>query len=838
MVTTKIPSTLGSTQTPSQIVPSVTSSQLGQPHSPTRSVKSTTSITNKNLNIVEQQQQQHLQSKSSSTAPSVQTTRSEEVRSIQSNQSVGLDNNTYDKSVLGDQRMFDVVQVALLCRQHRMMLFALMNPGLYFPFNALRPGYQWEKYEELPIGFRNKIDKFWALEPIILFEKIMTQPNFKEQIIQEIDLEDVVKYLSEPVKATDHPVSQLLIKMCYTLNDIYRCFLDYLNHCYPSMFMGRYQLQDWINDSRLFHFIYLNDRLLLSLQIDPEKDHTLGYIDFEEFLFGLLFQDIECPNQSPFAEIRLSYIYRYYTKGSSAGLQFEDLILMIKDVESIHFRNTQIGGKVGTIATKKEHQIEAEMFWKESGLPLNVKGTGMTFSKFRSIIDKVSKVSKYFNPDLMLRTVKSVLSYEQNRNFLQRSLSIGRDHSDIFRKRETYICSKCAYKPFGRHADHTVKTFYNGSIIDLIDNEKWISVGPRRADRAQRRMSHQFFKDDTFANVVIDSLTLFVEESIVRTPHQQPPSPVPISGHVPPTPPQPPPTLFRDNRPNRKRLPNQPIHQLPPPVDESDRWGIKFFTKYQSKIVQLLNDLETKPIVNHLPSPVAIFTDYGGRLNDLFAFERNISQLAPFCFPVRFIFMINWNDFARFGIELIMYYAANKTLLPDKYYLLLGKCDAKKWDMIKGWITKQCEILCPKDGVVPLVTAIIKLLERTPFAGIIDGVVTVLPGVDYVGNIMENLDKLHLELVDHIPRKGKDNKEKLASTISSKSMIVDTGKPLVHSIFTSNEQLPKKVIHLRTPDEIMVQLGKLSTIHGNNIPNVIVLVDNEKIRPLYIVDDI
>lgn len=69
------------------------------------------------------------------------TLESSETRSLSSQHSIGLDGATLATSV--PTRMYDVVQIVLLCRQHRAILLTKV-PGfdelLYFPFSTLKTG--------------------------------------------------------------------------------------------------------------------------------------------------------------------------------------------------------------------------------------------------------------------------------------------------------------------------------------------------------------------------------------------------------------------------------------------------------------------------------------------------------------------------------------------------------------------------------------------------------------------------------------------------------------------------------------------------------------------------
>lgn len=66
-----------------------------------------------------------------------------DTRSLSSQQSIGLDGaSPFGGAGAYISRMYDIVQIALLCRQHRALLLSKMPncSELYFPFACLKPG--------------------------------------------------------------------------------------------------------------------------------------------------------------------------------------------------------------------------------------------------------------------------------------------------------------------------------------------------------------------------------------------------------------------------------------------------------------------------------------------------------------------------------------------------------------------------------------------------------------------------------------------------------------------------------------------------------------------------
>lgn len=661
-------------------------------------------------------------------------------------------------------------------------------------------GYLWEKYDELT-GFKTKVDKFWAIEPVLLFDKILAHPNQKDQVLQEITFDEMTKYLSDEVKLGDHPLSTLLVKLGYKDDDLYRCFLDYLNSTYPSMYMNKLSFQEWAVKSGLLQFVYLPDRVLPAFQIDPSKDATLGYIEFDEFLFGMLFIDADCPREAPFIDIHLSYVFRYYNRGKNM-LEFDDLVSICKDIEAVNFKN--VGPAL--LAAKKKYQTEAEAFWKEAGLKQE-KGVAMNWTKFQATYEKLAKSAKFLNMDNVLRSQKSLLMHEQQNDQLARISSLGRDYLDIYSKRDL-ICGECEQKEPCKWAEHTVKVFYNGAITELYENEKWIPDLKLRANKAKRKTSNSLFSEDYFPNVLHETIGSFVEQSAIR--NTRPPG-------------------------------SNPKQQ---PLGSNNEWSGQFVNKYLSKIYELLNEMSSlcDSDLVRLSSPCAVCPDFS-KLSDLFTMERHFSQVVSFAFPLRYVYMLTWNDFTKNGLELILLLVAKKILLPDKYYLILAKVEGKKMSRSCFDLTRQYETGLSKEAGDKLVDTLLKLMDKLPKCALIDETVCLLPGVDkdnqkdYLDSALANFE-LSSAVACRKEKRGKKGKKAKSEVIPVASESEVTSK-LSFIIFTSNaESSTKKLVSVHTPEDQIYPIGKDKSGSKEGIyKHLVILVEAEKIRPLYLVKE-
>ena len=216
--------------------------------------------------------------------------------------------------------------------------------------------------------------------------------------------------------------------------------------------------------------------------------------------------------------------------------------------------------------------------------------------------------------------------------------------------------------------------------------------------------------------------------------------------------------------------------------------------------------------------------------------------------------MITWNDFAKNGLEMLLLLLSNKRLLPDRYHLLLGKGDSKKREMARTCLSLQCESLLGKDTGIQLMNTLMKTMEKLSKCALIDDLVYVVPGVEYSGDVAENLRAILTlgEAPAAVPKKkAKKKKSKrressnsiqrstsgLVSEISSlASGVSDQNNSYV--VYTTTEPANRRIVYVRTPDEAtVVALGQdktIPTMVQNSHHQLVVLVEAEKIRPIYL----
>lgn len=82
--------------------------------------------------------------------------------------------------------------------------------------------------------------------------------------------------------------------------------------------------------------------------------------------------------------------------------------------------------------------------------------------------------------------------------------------------------------------------------------------------------------------------------------------------------------------------------------------------------------LSSEPRLLQLKSPAYVFGDFHGNMPDLLAFAHTMWPLGIHLTPGSFLFLGDYVDRGKYGIEILAYIFAQKIMLRDKVFLLRG----------------------------------------------------------------------------------------------------------------------------------------------------------------------
>jgi len=150
---------------------------------------------------------------------------------------------------------------------------------------------------------------------------------------------------------------------------------------------------------------------------------------------------------------------------------------------------------------------------------------------------------------------------------------------------------------------------------------------------------------------------------------------------------------------------------------------------FAQDILTLCNDmcnlLENEPRVYFLQSPVYIFGDIHGNLEDLHFFADNIWKLGIPLTAGKFLFLGDYVDRGLSGLECTAYLMALKILYPDKIFMLRGNHETRE---VNGWedhygdrsFMWQCKQRFGTQTGMEVWEECNQVFDRLPFAAIID----------------------------------------------------------------------------------------------------------------------
>ena len=146
----------------------------------------------------------------------------------------------------------------------------------------------------------------------------------KYQEIKEFFIDDVYQYYGRtpPKNMEEYMLNTLAINE----HVVDRLFIDFLEHCFPSFYMSRTSLIEYLckygverTDSKL-------NNLFNAFSFYGKK-----FISFHELLLGLAAIDPMAPHN----ETRYKFLFRYYDSDRNAGLSKEEFKVLIKDLNKM-----------------------------------------------------------------------------------------------------------------------------------------------------------------------------------------------------------------------------------------------------------------------------------------------------------------------------------------------------------------------------------------------------------------------------------------------------------------------------------------------------------------------
>lgn len=330
----------------------------------------------------------------------------------------------------------------------------------------------------------------WGPEPMLLADKLLGTSS--SPIIWEILRTDIVKYMHESM--FNHPVTKLMATMGLSESHLENMFIDYLEYTFPSIYMTRFTFEEFIQKSELIPPHYNVEALFQSFMIDPGRGpQGHFYLEFDEFVFGLLFMSLDCHKQPLWLEMRLSYIFHYYSRATgnwaNDTIRSSDLAAMANEIQQLrsHDNNSKSNKKnVSKIADEvalfllnssegestsknKKVKVSKSKLSPSSRVRSKVEA-GLNFEQFYKTIIAKNKTYRFLKIEAFWLTTKTIKQHYDVGSLIDgpgHVAHLGREMAEMVNRRQAR-CAACREKPLYKMAEHTVRILPDGTMSEVF----------------------------------------------------------------------------------------------------------------------------------------------------------------------------------------------------------------------------------------------------------------------------------------------------------------------------------------------------------------------------------
>lgn len=234
----------------------------------------------------------------------------------------------------------------------------------------------------VPVSDILQLENTWGPE-ILEFTNMLINHKF---LIREITSEDVLAIQNEEVHAK-------LLNDCNITSEIILAVYDeFIESCYPSTYMCFDAFKAFLirfgymkNDTRfpwIFNAMSCNKK---------EASHYNSFLDFNEFLIGLLCME---PNSDNDNSYRLAMIYRYYNVQNNSDMSLREFIALIQELYPNETENRRIRKMVDDIGKKLNQKFDEQtritfLTFETIVRHKYLKGIGGIFRSPKSIIQQI-----------------------------------------------------------------------------------------------------------------------------------------------------------------------------------------------------------------------------------------------------------------------------------------------------------------------------------------------------------------------------------------------------------------------------------------------------------------
>lgn len=357
---------------------------------------------------------------------------------------------------------------------------------------------------------------------------------------------------------------------------------------------------------------------------------------------------------SPHSEARYIYIFRFYDSDSDGFLDRDDVRRLLNDV---HLMNQSLELEPVETMLAKMFATEKKMNYEQFVTEINsqrLKGTNNLCRTTKPILQIINEINAY---EMIIQ--KNVAPFGQ---------------------KIVSSCPKCRPKYYSL-ATHSVKLTKTGrieepkllNVVDLQDG--CIDQETIKSKAMLRKHSIEYiFKQTSNSNYVL---------GLIRK----------MAGYC---------KMTEDKK---KEVRNQVVNGL----------SVNCLRMLCEEVSEILS---VEPRVIKVSTPTFVLGDIHGNINDLLIFEEQLWPMAPSANAPSVLFLGDYVDRGEFGIEVVSYLFAMKTLAPNKFFLLRGNHEVRA---IQRSFTfeKECLEKYGSNGNLVFET-LNRVFDMLPFCALID----------------------------------------------------------------------------------------------------------------------
>ncbi|KAI1285043.1 Serine/threonine-protein phosphatase PP1 [Halotydeus destructor] len=566
-----------------------------------------------------------------------------------------------------------------------------------------------EAVKWLPISdlVDGKVANLWGPEiPKLIAASFMIseEPEVLQSSVEEM-YENLLPAPEVPAESVEH---QLIRQSNYKLKDLNKIYGDYLQHCFPSFVMTKPSFANYMLR------IGFEKETEMTRLFNAFSSNRQNFIQFREFLFGLIAMEASTVHEGFLAAERTRFIFRFYDSDNDGVLSEIDVLKMVTDISTqgkpvdAGFVEQEATSRWNCLmSVQKELNVEAVT---EQVLVEVTRRTLLGSLKFSGL-------------ELLFRSAFPILQAIYDKNVYE-TISGSHALAMFGRKREAGICPSCRpkrykFEPFSVKLDVNGRTVQPFEIDPLKDDDEEDSpsnstdiVTPEHTDPWQEYSRDIIFNPTCTVNRVLTTLRVFDLAFFSR-------------GKYP--------------------IPNLDQNKLE--LIRSASAKAWFSNKKQaldtiSNLVDLASEIVSQESrILKVQSPVYILGDIHGNFSDLMTYERNLWSSGPWVNGTSYLFLGDYVDRGTWSVECTCYLMALKVLAPHRFFLLRGNHEirsiAKMFTFYRECITKYDREIGKK-----IFEKINEFFDRLPVAAVIDeNIFCAHGGIPFSGTKIDEIEK-------------------------------------------------------------------------------------------------